>query len=251
MNASLTRRPNAAWNVLFAFALIVFALFSHSKAHAWGGKSVAGSGNVIEDVRIVSGFTRVELKGAMDVELRQGAREGVTIIADDNIAPLVRTTVSGKKLTIDSNASWSTRTKMRVIVEAPKFEGLSVSGAGDVRASSLQSAELEVSIAGSGDVTLESLTVDALSVRIAGSGDFRASGSAKAQTYSIAGSGDVRAEGLEGTNVNVRIAGSGDARVWAKMAIDATVMGSGDVRYKGKPTNVNKRVMGSGDVSPL
>jgi hypothetical protein len=233
-----------------AAALLLAASFVNPVA-AWGGKSVTGSGKLVEDVRLVSGYTKVELKGAMDVEVRQSGKEGVTIMADDNIAPLIRATVSGKTLVIDSNASWSTRIKMRVIVDTIALSGISVSGSGDVRAPNLKSPELEVGISGSGDVALEGLNTETLKVKISGSGDLRASGSAKSQTYSIAGSGDIRAEGLEGAHVKVSIAGSGDARVWSKESLEAVIMGSGDIRHKGKPASVNKRVLGSGDVSEL
>jgi hypothetical protein len=238
-------------HILLIATAALLSAGAFSTAFAWGGKSVTGSGRMVEDVRLVSGYNRVELKGAMDVELRQSGKEGVIIFADDNIAPLIRATVNDKTLVMDSNASWSTRLKMRVIIDMISLTGISVSGSGDIRGSNLKSPELEIGISGSGDVAFEGLSTDALKVKISGSGDFRASGSAKSQTFSIAGSGDIRAEGLAGDYVKVRIAGSGDARVWPNDALDAVIMGSGDVRYKGKPANLSKKVLGSGDVSEL
>jgi hypothetical protein len=245
-----------AFRTLFSpFVAVVLALIiaiaSVNPAAAWGGPSVVGSGKAVEDVRLVSGYTKVEIKGAVDVEVRQSGREGVVIIADDNIAPLIRASVSGKTLVIDSNASWSTRLKMRVVIDVIALEGLAVSGAGDARLAALKADALELSISGSGDIVVEGLQSNALNVRISGSGDFRGSGVAKVQSYSIAGSGDIRAEGIEGTQVKVRIAGSGDARVWPKESLDAVIMGSGDIRYKGKPSSVKKSVLGSGAVSEL
>lgn len=243
------QRPGQQWMTIGLCAVLY--VVTSGTALAWGGKTVMGSGKPVEDWRLVSGYTKVEVKGAMNVELRQTGKEGVTIIADDNIAPLIRASVSGKTLVIDSNASWSTRIKMRVIVDVVALSGLTVSGSGDARASNLKTPDLAVGISGSGDVILDGLSTDSLTVKIAGSGDFRGSGVAKSQTYTIAGSGDIRAEALEGSRVKVSIAGSGDARVWPKDALEAVIMGSGDVRYKGKPTTIHKRILGAGEISEL
>ncbi len=241
----------ALTQLIFSMLALTLFAFCAASANAWGGKTVTGSGKVVEDTRLVSGFSQIEVKSAMDVELRQSGREAVTIIADDNIAPLIRAQVSGKTLVIDTNASWSTRVKMRIVVDVISLTAVKVSGAGDVRAVALKTPELIVGISGSGDIFVEKLETESLSVSISGSGDFRSAGSARTQSYSIAGSGDIRADGLEGEKVNVKIAGSGDARVWAKTSLDASVMGSGDVRYKGKPTNVKKNVLGSGEIAEL
>ena len=64
----------------------------------------------------------------------------------------------------------------------------------------------------------------------------------------MSGSGDLRLFDLRAREVHVSIAGSGDAKVNASERLDATVAGSGDVRYRGNPKEVAQSVNGSGSV---
>src|SRR5262245_60714198 len=65
-----------------------------------GGSMVDGSGNVIDDVRAVSGYTRVAVSGPVEVQLKNTGTERAVVHADDNIAPLIETRVEGGKLYI-------------------------------------------------------------------------------------------------------------------------------------------------------
>jgi hypothetical protein len=56
---------------------------------------VQGSGILATDARDVSGFTRVALHGVGHLVIEPGAAEGLTIIADDSILPLVTAEVFG------------------------------------------------------------------------------------------------------------------------------------------------------------
>ncbi len=233
---------------------VVAMLAVSANAQAWSisiGNGVKGSGKQIEESRAVAAFEKIEVKGSTDVEIRQGSKTGATVIADDNIAPLIRTRVVGDTLIIDTDKSYHSKLKTRVVVDVISLTGIALTGSGDVIVGSLKANALDVGLAGSGDIAFSALTAESLSMSISGSGDFRASGSVKAQSFAISGSGDVRAESLEGARVNVKISGSGDARVWAKEALAASISGSGDIRYKGQPASLTKSVIGSGEISPI
>ena len=49
-------------------------------------------------------------------------------------------------------------------------------------------------------------------------------------------------------NTAVRVAGSGDADVNVTNKLDASVSGSGDVRYTGNPKSISSSKSGSGDI---
>ena len=218
----------------------------------WGGKSVNGSGIIKTETRNVRGFTRISLSIPANVEVVQGKTESVTIEGDDNIVPLVETTVENEGLKIrfaEKNMSVSTKA-LRIVVNAKTIDELSVAGSGDLRAAKLQAATLKASIAGSGDVNIAVLDADTLTVSIAGSGNFFAGGKANTVETKIAGSGDLKIGKLEANSVKVSVAGSGDATVWAKESLKVSVAGSGDVKYYGD-AKVSQSVAGSGSVKRL
>ena len=66
-------------------------------------------------------------------------------------------------------------------------------------------------------------------------------GSAQKATLTVNGSGDISAEKLAATNVVATVAGSGDIVCYASRQLDARVSGSGDIKYKGSPSVVNKQ----------
>lgn len=217
-----------------------------------GGARVEGSGNVIEDVRSVPPFSGLVVAGPVDVRLRAGSAERVVVHADDNIAPLITTTVEDGKLVVGlkPGASFRTRSRMYAEVGFREIASVLVRGSGDVRADRISAPIFEATIRGSGDVSIDALDSDAVALSIAGSGDFTAAGRAAKLGVVIVGSGDVRADKLQAREVAVRIRGSGDARVHASESLQADIAGSGDVLYRGEPA-VTKKVAGSGEVRPL
>lgn len=221
--------------------------------HAWGwGSTTKGSGNVITTNRALTGYQGVELEIPADVTLVQGPTASVVLETDDNIAPLIETTVEGGRLRIHlAKRGDSVQTKtLRMTVTAPQFTELSVSGSGKLRGEGLQADKLKTSIAGSGDVQLEKLKATELSIAVSGSGNFDASGRADSVKVSIAGSGDVRAKALEAKEVKVSIAGSGNAAVWATDTLKISIAGSGDVQYFGDAA-VKQSIAGAGVVRRL
>ena len=219
---------------------------------AGAGSAVQGSGQVIEEVRAVAGFSGLVVNGPVDVQLKVSSAERVTVRADDNIAPLIETRIEDGKLVVGTTrgASFRTRSPLRVTVEFTALSSVAINGSGDVRADRLRTKLLDVTIRGSGDVAIDSIDSDTVALLIVGSGDFTAAGRAANLGVSVSGSGDVNTENLEARDVGIRISGSGDAKVHATETLQVTIAGSGDVRYRGQP-KVTKKISGSGDVRPM
>ncbi len=214
---------------------------------------VSGSGTLATDRRTLPAFQAIELNGAMDLAVRQGAQE-VLVSADHNLLELLETVVEDRRgtptLVLRWKRSWGvhTRNPLSVAVTVPTLAGLAVRGSGDVRVATFQTPALNLSLSGSGDVRLEALTANELVVAVSGSGDVAGAGSAARLAVSIAGSGDVRLAELKAETVKVNIAGSGDAAVHADKALEVSIAGSGDVSYTGNPS-LRSSVAGSGSVT--
>jgi hypothetical protein len=216
------------------------------------GPRVNGSGVVAEEVRAITGFSSLAVNSAVDVRLKAGTAERVTVRADDNIVPLIDTRVDNGRLIVgvQPGVSYRTRHAPVVTVEFVQMNGVQILGSGDVRADVIKAQVFEVSVRGSGDVFVERIDSNVLAVSITGSGDVTARGRADSVAVHVDGSGDARLDGVEARQAAVRIRGSGDVRVHAVESLRVDIAGSGDVRYRGTP-QLMKKVAGSGDVLPL
>lgn len=209
-----------------------------------------GSGKVVEDKRSVAPFSRLRLDSAITVNARPGSAPGVTVKADDNIAPLIQTSVEGDTLIVKvkQGSGFRTESPLVVTVDFTKLTQADLRGSGDLNVSALKGEQFEVSLAGSGDVRVDNAELSRFSARLAGSGDIWLKGRCDDAGYNLAGSGDVHAADMQAKRVNVDIAGSGDVRVHASESLAVQIAGSGDVAYSGNPPKVTSRVVGSGDL---
>jgi hypothetical protein len=212
--------------------------------------AVHGSGKQVDRLRNVGAFSILRVDGPIDVEAHPGAAPGAIVHADDNIEPLVETTVEGDALVVRLRKGQSFRSSHKVFVEVvfSRLDAAQQHGSGNLHIVDLRSPKFESTITGSGDLTVDNAQFGSFAVKIAGSGNVKTGGRADEARYSVAGSGDIDAEALVTRRVNVSISGSGDAHVNATDAIDARVSGSGDISYSGHPHDVSRRVNGSGSI---
>lgn len=123
---------------------------------------------------------------------------------------------------------------------------VSQAGSGDTRTGSANAAE--ISIMGSGDVSTKAISGD-LEANIAGSGDVSVASIGGKLEGNIAGSGDITVAGGRSRAVEVSVMGSGDVTFKGEAdEVEISVMGSGDVRIAKVNGRVQKHVAGSGDV---
>jgi hypothetical protein len=221
---------------------------------AW--RSVTGSGQLRNETRAITGFQAISVRGSITLVLRQGAREGVELRADDNLLPLLETRVvdHGGVPTLEIGAKddteFSSRHPIVATVDLVTLRALDVAGSCDVTSEALKVPGLRVAMAGSGQMRLRQLAVDELSVKVSGSGELELAGRTGTLALAVAGSGNADARGLEANDASVNVAGSGDATVNARKTLNVSVAGSGRVAYTGSAA-VKTAIAGSGSVKRL
>jgi hypothetical protein len=239
----LTRRPVLA----LAGALLLGPRLAFSR------DTVRGSGTAAKQRREIGAFSRISLGAPFAVVLRPASREAIEIVADDNVLPLIETTVTGSRslqIELAKDVRVEPRTPVVVTVDFVRLDALDVGGSGSISGKAMKAARLDAAIGGSGSIALSELDVGNLAVSIGGSGAFRADGRARQLTVSVGGSGACDTERLATADVSVSIAGSGVARVRAENALSATIAGSGDVYYSGNATP-QVSVVGTGRVKRI
>ena len=211
--------------VLGAATLITMVAVSACDGGVFG---VRGSGNVITESRDVSGFNEIAVLGSGNVVVEFNGSESLTVEAEDNIMPLLKTEVRNGRLELSVESSISPTVEVKYTITAATLDGVSISGSGDVAATGIDAESFDVEISGSGKV--------------------KATGTADTLTLSISGSGRYDGEGLAASVGDVRVSGSGDAVVYVTEDLNVDVSGSGSVEYIGEPS-LTTSISGSGDIS--
>ena len=123
---------------------------------------------------------------------------------------------------------------------------LSIAGCDDWVVANVR-GRLKVHDAGSGRIRTGA--AGELAISIAGSGSLHTRAIANGVSAHIAGSGEVEIEEASGP-IQVEIAGHGDVRIGGGHATDmrVSIVGSGDVAYKGVADNLRAAIAGSGEI---
>ncbi len=189
-----------------------------------------GSGKRSEENRALPNFKQIRVVGGVDVIYNQNSSALVKISGDDNIIPIIETTVDGEILNITTKKSYSSQLPITLQITSPSL--------------------LAIFLDGSGKFTIDNINSPQLLVNISGSSTFTASGKVNNIEIQISGAGDVNTQSLDANEVALNIIGSGDLRVTAHKKLTATLLGSGEVKYFGNPGIIEKNIIGAGEVVP-
>jgi Putative auto-transporter adhesin, head GIN domain len=221
--------------------------------YSFGGLGgVAGSGVSKTETRDLPEFTAIRIDYPAEIFIRQGEKQSVTISADDNLLPQLRTNVSGGVLTLISNeSSYSRRVNPTMPVEieitVKDLREVSYPTAGSVRVEDFQTDALKITVDGAGELILEDVTVGRLAVDLNGAGSVTAHGTADSLVLRVDGVGSFKGADLSIGTAQVTINGAGSAVVWVKEKLTVDINGIGSVNYYGSPT-VHQNVGGLGSV---
>lgn len=209
---------------------------------------IRGNGRPEIENRLTSNFDEVINNGSFEVHILPGDRHEVEVDAESNLLPYIRTSVSGRKLFIETTNNRCINSTMTIIVNVytPYIDGIELNGSGLVSVYDLFLDELNIRLNGSGDIIAEA---DAIHINASnsGSGAIEISGITETSDFNISGSGRIEAYSLLQRRCYATISGSGSMYVRASDLLDAVISGSGNIYYRGNP-NIIQRISGSGRI---
>jgi hypothetical protein len=213
-----------------------------------GGTAVAGS------------FSRIDMRGSIDVLVREGPTTGVQVTGAENARAGVETRVEGDTLIIDYKEPGCVGVCIhvgpsddaKVTVDLPLFRAATLEGSGDLTVEAGGAhPEVDFDVRGSGDVRFRG-AADVMRCMIEGSGDVTLRGAGKRLEARIHGSGDLRAREFPVEGGAYEIDGSGDiATILEGGELTAAIRGSGDLVYGGEARATHIEVSGSGTVRQM
>jgi hypothetical protein len=178
---------------------------------------VTGSGSVVTESRPVEGFAAVELNGAGHLIVEQTGVESLSITAEDNILPLVRSEVRNGRLVLGVEAGLGTSITREILyrLTVRDLTQIEASGANHVELRGVDAAELALHISGASSVS--------------------ARGTVKRARVSLAGASRCVAPDLRARALVADLSGASYAVVRASDSLDVSARGASVLEYFGDP----------------
>lgn len=237
-------------NLLTLLIMTSALLFSASESKS---QTVKGNGDIAKETRSISSFSKLELNSVMNVFLKQTSSESVTIEADKNLIPFIKTYVKESTLIIEieKDIKFDGYEKMNVYVSLVDLNNLENNSVGNVKTENqlnLSSLTIENNSVGNLDLDLNCKN---LNTEINSVGNVSLSG--KADNVSIENNsvGNLDAMDLAAVNLTIESNSVGNSNVYATGEISIEANGVGNVIYKGDPTVKSLKKNGVGNVKKL
>lgn len=186
--------------------------------------AATGSGSLATESRPVQGFTGVAVSGAGHLIIEQTGVESLTITADENILPIIRSDVVGDQLILgfDQGASVTTANEVLYRLTVRDLNAIAASGASRVEA--------------------HGLGTHALATVFSGASSFNASGVADSHVMVLSGASRCDAPDLNSRNLIATLSGASSGLVRVSDSLAATASGGSILEFYGDPvvvTNVS------------
>jgi Putative auto-transporter adhesin, head GIN domain len=233
---------------LFLACLGFFVAVSMNSCGLVGARA---KGDIVTEMRSVDGFDGVEVESDARVELLVGTEWSVEVKCKESVIGFLETFEKDGRLVIRFDRLIYNDAELEVIVTAPSWAMIEVSGSAEVIVvDDISGTDLNLDVSGSGRIDIGNAVFLDTEIDVTGSGDIAIGGLCDNMNIDISGSGKVASLGYEVKKVDVEISGSGELKTFATEKIDADISGSGKVRFTGSPL-VIANITGSGSVEPI
>jgi hypothetical protein len=211
-------------------------------------KTVHGNNNVVTKERTAEHFTGVKVSSGIDVFLKQGNTESISVEADENLHEYILTEVRNGVLHVYTEVNIRDAERKRVYVTMKEVNSVSTSSAGDVIGETpVKSDRLELSASSAGNIRMD---VNAKEIRldISSSGDISLTGVSDILEADLSSAGDLNAYDLKVREANVSVSSAGDADINVSEKITARASSAGDINYKGDPKYIDVHTSSAGGI---
>lgn len=208
---------------------------------------VQGNGNVKSEERSVDSFDQISVGGAFDVYLTQGDTESLRVEADENLLPLIETTVRNGRLVIRSRENIGEAKELNVYVTFRELNKIETSGACEIK----NEGQLNFSnlvLKGSGALEIDlSLRAEKLEGEYSGASEVDLEGSAEVCEFKLSGASELDAEGLVVQQMKIDLSGASEAEVQVTQNLKVHASGASSVVYTGNPA-IDQHTSGASSV---
>jgi uncharacterized protein YxeA/post-segregation antitoxin (ccd killing protein) len=211
-------------------------------------RTVRGDGDVVKKERTATSFNGIRVSTGIDVYLKQGDKESITVEADQNLHEYILTEVKDGVLNVYSEVNIREAKMKRVYVTMKEVKSLKTSSAGDIIGETpVKGTDIEISASSAGNIRLE-VYARRIEINISSSGDVSLSGEAEKLNADLSSAGNLEAYNLKIKEADVSASSAGDARINVSEKITARASSAGDITYQGDPRYVDANSSSAGGI---
>ena len=188
---------------------------------------IKGDGVITTADRPISEISELVVTGGYQIKWSRG-KPSLTIVTDQNLLPLIKTSITGTMLQID----WEENLK--------PTKGITIN---------LSSASLtQVRLTGAIELTTGDLTGDDLKLESNGASSINVKGAVTNLEANLSGASKLIAKSLQTRTATVSLNGASYAEVTVTDTLNASISGAGVLTYSGNPKSVEKNISGVGRI---
>jgi hypothetical protein len=234
-------------NILF-IAIAAVSLSLLSSCHIGCMK---GSGNSVTENRKIAGFSKIDISGGFNINIKQDSSNTVTVTGDDNLLKYIRTEVSGNKLRIYTRKNFCQDAPVAITVGFRQLE--EIKGAGAIELTSagrlnLQNLKLEFS--GASKINLDLSAAD-VATSVKGATTIALAGQAASHNIKASGVAKVQAFDFIVGKYDIKTSGSGNCQINVLKSLKVNTSGVSTIEYRGNPSEVETNKSGSSKVTKV
>lgn len=188
---------------------------------------IRGDGSIAAESRPIADVTALDISGGYEVTWTNGS-PSLTVTADRNLLPHVKSVVSGRTLKIGSEGRLRPTRTMRIALSGSSLRDVALTGGISLTAGTLDAQQLAVTATGASDIRLN--------------------GAATNLVVTLTGASKLHARGLQAGAATLTLTGASDADISVSESLRVSLTGAGSVTYSGSPKKVDKTISGAGTI---
>jgi len=184
------------------------------------------TGQTVDLPQNYSGFTRLDIQNAFDVQVVQSGSFGVTVTCSKSLVDFLSVANDGDTLTLKlhPNQPFTDFALMRKVLKAkismPALSGITLSGASGCVVSGFESKDpLDLDISGASTLQLNGITIGAADFAVSGASRLSGKVTAADAKFDISGASQVK---LAGTAGDVQLVGAGACKIDLEQFVNQT-----------------------------
>jgi hypothetical protein len=188
---------------------------------------IKGDGTMKTADRPISDFSAVEVAGAYEIKWSSG-KPALTLSTDQNLLPLITTSVTGHTLQIDCRENLRPTQGITINVSSASLTDVRLNGAVRLTANNLSGPDLKLESNGASSISVD--------------------GSITNLEVNFSGASKLNAKSLQTQTTRVSLNGACYADVTVSETLNASIAGAGVLTYSGNPKSIEKNIGGVGRI---
>jgi hypothetical protein len=229
--------------------VVVHAEPEESKATESKATESQSNGRVRAETRKLSPFSALEVGGGFEVLVRDG-NPSVTIEADENLLPLIKTEVTQNTLVISARPRHGFHFvgPVKLTVTTRPLQSVSANGGVDLRFEAATEKRFTVELSGGVQFSAQQLQPEALTFRANGGVEATLAGAVSEANLDVSGGVTLKANALSIQHASLDASGGCDVSLKVRQRITGEASGGVNVTVAGAPSIARVETSGGADV---